>query len=99
MARREREQPGHAELWQQTQLHLADQWSRLRLIEVTQSVVTMAGDYAAVFALRGFDAVQLASAQALQVALPGPGTFLSFDRRLNRGAKLLGLSVPDWVPK
>lgn len=99
LARREREEPGNGELWQQTLLHLTDQWRRLRLIEVTQPVVTLAGDYAVAFALRGFDAVQLASAHALQAALPGSWTFLSFDRRLNRGAKLLGLQMPEWVPQ
>lgn len=99
LARRERAEPGHVQLWQQSLQHLSDQWRRLRLIEVTQPVVTLAGDYAVAFALRGFDAVQLASAHALQAAMPGPWTFLSFDRRLNRGAKLLGLQVPEWVPQ
>ena len=69
----------------------------MRVIDVTQPLVELAGEYALTFYLRGYDAVQLASARTVQLAAPGSWTFLSFDRRLNLAAKLLGLTVPDRV--
>jgi uncharacterized protein len=97
LARRERDAPASAENWRQARSHLGDLWRRFKIIEVTQPVVVLAGDYAETFALRGFDAVHLASADMAKRASPGAWTFLSFDIRLNRGAKLLGLNVPEWA--
>ncbi len=99
LARREREQPEGAHAWEQARLQLRDVWRRMRVIDVTQPVVELAGEYALTFFLRGYDAVQLASAQTARLAAPGPWMFLSFDRRLNLAAKHLGLSVPGQVPQ
>ena len=62
------------------------------------TLVRLAAQYAEAFALRGFDAVQLASAQTVQLTVPGPLTFMAFDIRHNRTAKRLGLELPPWAP-
>ena len=63
-------------------------------MEVTLAVIARAGDYADVFALRGYDSVQLASAFELQRLSGTPVSFACFDARLNAAARVLGLSVP-----
>lgn len=98
LARRERESPEHAQIWDQSRSELARLWPYLRVMEVTQTVVSLAGDYAETLALRGYDAVQLASASAGQKASAGTWTFMSFDRRLNRAARIVGLAVPAGLP-
>lgn len=97
-ARRERELPSGGRAWEELRRQVRDVWSRMRVVDVTQPLVELAGEYALTFYLRGYDAVQLASARTAQLAAPGSWTFLSFDRRLNVAAKLLGLGVPDRVP-
>jgi predicted nucleic acid-binding protein len=98
LARREREAPLAAAALAEARRRLGVDWPLLRLVEVTQPVVERAGELADAFALRGYDAVQLASAEAVWRVLGGPLVFLSFDRRLNRAARLLGLSLPDGIP-
>jgi predicted nucleic acid-binding protein len=56
-----------------------------------------AAELAEGFALRGYDAVHLASAERVRLGLPAT-RFVSFDRNLNRAAKLLGFALPDFVP-
>jgi len=56
-----------------------------------------AAELAEGFALRGYDAVHLASAERVRLALPAT-RFVSFDRQLNRAAKLLGFALPDFAP-
>lgn len=56
-----------------------------------------AAELAEGFALRGYDAVHLASAERVRLSLPAT-RFVSFDRNLNRAAKLLGFALPDFVP-
>jgi predicted nucleic acid-binding protein len=74
---------------------LTEDWASIHIVEVTQALVERAGEFAEGFALRGYDAVQLAAAQVLHAALAERVSFLSFDRRLNRAAVLLGLDVPE----
>ncbi len=57
-----------------------------------------AAELAEGFALRGFDAIHLASAERIFRAVPGT-IFLSFDLALNRAAKLLGFPLPNFVPQ
>ena len=98
-ARRERESPlGTAEVWSTARQRLKDDWPALQVVEVTQTLVERAGEYAETFALRGHDAVQLAAGQALRSALTNAPTFVSFDRRLNRAARVLGLPLPEGAP-
>jgi predicted nucleic acid-binding protein len=67
-------------------------------MEVTQMIASLAGDYAETLALRGYDAVQLASASAGDKASAASWTFMSFDRRLNRAARVMGLAIPVGLP-
>jgi len=46
-----------------------------------------------VFALRGYDSVQLAAAHELHVNAEQTVVFASYDRRLNQAAQLLQLEV------
>ena len=72
---------------------LARDWPHFLIVEVTQAVVERAGEFADTFALRGYDSVQLAAAYEILAAAPGEVTFASFDNRLNKAAKVLGLNV------
>lgn len=65
-------------------------WSATRPVELTSAVEQDAGQLAARHALRGVDAVHLASA----LALSQPGLILAaWDRRLRTGAQAAGLAV------
>lgn len=61
------------------------------------TLLERAAELAEGFALRGYDAVHLASAERVRLALPAT-RFVSFDHHLNRAAKLLGFALPDFVP-
>lgn len=93
-ARRAREKPPEADLVENAKLVFARNWPRLAVIEVSQSLVERAGDYADTFALRAYDAVQLAAAQELAMPLRAPLVFACFDSRLNKAARALGMQVP-----
>ena len=98
LARREREFPAAEATWSLARDRLARDWPAFHVIEVTQALVAQAGEFASVFALRGYDAVQLAAGRSVQAALDAPPMFLAFDRRLNRAARLLGLGLPADAP-
>jgi len=74
---------------------LAADWPALHVVDVNQTVAVRP-EMAEALALRARDAVQLAAADAARNALAEPVTFASFDRRLNRAARLLGLDLPAW---
>ncbi len=93
LARREREMHLEGGGWEVAKANLDAHWEQLRLLDVTDSVVRLAGDLADLFGLRGYDAVQLASARALAQTSPNPVHFVCFDRRLNRAAKFLGMPL------
>lgn len=64
-----------------------DYWGSIRPVELTESVTDRAGHLAGQFALRGADAVHLASL----LAVGGADTvFAVWDRRLREGARLAG---------
>lgn len=73
--------------------------SRYEVIEITESVVDTAMRLAETYALRGYDAVQLAAAlelQSVRAALGLPTLiFVSADQRLNAVAATEGLPVED----
>lgn len=72
-----------------------DFWAATRAVELTESVTADAGELAGTHALRGADAVHLASALAL-------GTddilFAAWDARLRTGAESAGLRLAPAVP-
>lgn len=62
------------------------------------ALLERAAELAEGFGLRACDAVHLAAADRLRLALPGL-RFVCFDRNLNRAARLLGLQPADFAPQ
>ncbi len=92
VARRGRESATDQSLLEQVKHAFATDWKHFVVLEVNQLLVELAGEYADAFALRAYDAVQLASAARLRDQVDGI-RFACFDRRLNQAAGLLGLQV------
>jgi predicted nucleic acid-binding protein len=68
-------------------------WRSFSVVNVTQEVVELAADLAEDKALRGYDAVHLASAVLLLHRTGQPVRFLSWDRRLNEAATEMDLTA------
>ena len=67
--------------------HFEAQWLAFLALDVTAAVTREAGEFAERYALRGFDALHLASfAEIARRAGPATSEFSSFDDRLNRAA-------------
>ena len=92
-ARRAREVPTDDGALLSVRQTFSDNWERLDIVEVSQSVVERAGEYADTFALRAYDAVQLAAAAEFALFLDEPLGFACFDLRLNKAARALGMQV------
>jgi len=73
--------------------YFENSWLTYSIREVTEPLVRLAGDLAAKHFLRGFDAIHLASAVALQHELDEPITFSASDGRLVEAAELEGLTA------
>lgn len=93
VARRGREAPGDQLALEEVKRHFAEDWSRFLIVEVSQNVVEMAGEYADIFSLRAYDAVQLASAARLRDRVDPALKFACFDRRLTKAASTLGMQI------
>ena len=93
LARLQREDPVNNEGIEQARQHLIQSWKTFTIVEVNQPLVETAGQFADVFALRGYDSVQLAAAHELHVKAEQAVLFACYDRRLNQAAQLLKLSV------
>jgi len=91
LARRARENPADAELITAVGTRLRSDWPAYAIVEVTQPLVELAGEYADTFALRGYDSVQLAAARILQEASDEEFHFAVFDTRLQKSASVLGM--------
>jgi predicted nucleic acid-binding protein len=94
LSRRAREAPEDAAAIETAKQAFAADWPHCVVIEVSQAVVERAGDYADTFALRGYDAVQLAAAQILAEESGETCAFACFDLRLSKAARVLGLAAP-----
>ncbi len=68
-------------------------WESFMRVELSPSVVRLAGETAETYELRGFDSIHLASALWLRDRTGIPYTFTAFDQRLHDGATRAGLSV------
>ena len=68
-------------------------WPSIIRVEVNESIVTQAGSLAWQHGLRGYDAVQLASALAWEAALGGVVTLATFDKQLWAAARAEGVIV------
>lgn len=71
-------------------VELDQAWVEASVIQVDGSLAVQAGEVAASTGLKGADAVHLATALA---ALDGGDLFITWDRRLSRAARDLGLAV------
>lgn len=92
LSRRAREVPEDAAVIEQAKVALAQDWPHFVVMDVNQALVELAGEYADAFALRGYDSIQLAAAfEAGRIAM-SPVCFACFDARLNKAAKMLGLT-------
>ena len=69
-------------------------WQTFNVIQPMETSVRRAGWLCDQFALRGFDSIHLAAAEAISLSvMQGTTQFASFDRKLNKAAYALGLSV------
>ena len=92
LSRRAREVPVDAPLIEQAKSALAADWPHFVVLEIDQTLVELAGEYADTFALRGYDSIQLAAAVETGRIAQTPILFACYDLRLNKAAKVLGLS-------
>lgn len=92
LARRSREQPAAAAALAAARQRFMSDWQSLLIVEITQPVLTLAGDYAEAFALRAYDSVQLAALQTLRQQSGEELRFACFDARLVKAAAVLGVA-------
>ena len=92
LSRRAREVPKDAFTIEQAKAALVADWQHFVVLEIDQPLVERAGEYADTFALRGYDSIQLAAAFETGRISQLPIFFACFDTRLNKAAKLLGMS-------
>lgn len=95
LARRAREDTEAEDQIESARQALKEDWTDFLVVDVKQSIVEIAGEFADTFALRGYDSVQLATARFVQQETELPVKFACFDKRLNRAALLLGMEVPS----
>ena len=86
-ARARREARLSAQIYRRIVEAFVEDWPRYISVEVTDRLVKNAGDLAAHRALRGYDALHLASALSLCQQVTVSVTFLAFDRELTLAAK------------
>jgi predicted nucleic acid-binding protein len=86
LSRRAREVPEDA-----AKAALAADWPHFVVLEIDQTLVELAGEYADTFALRGYDSIQLAAAFETGSVSQTQIFFACYDIRLNKAAKLLGM--------
>lgn len=91
LSRRAREVPEDAMVIEQAKAALAADWPHFVVLDIDQSLVECAGEYADTFALRGYDSIQLAAAFEAGRVSQSAIFFACFDMRLNKAAKLLGM--------
>ena len=92
LSRRAREVTEDAETIGHAKAALATDWPHYVILEIDQPLVERAGEYADTFALRGYDSIQLAAAFETGRISQSPIVFACFDSRLNKAAKMLGMS-------
>jgi predicted nucleic acid-binding protein len=91
LARRSREWPQDVPGIMLARQRVIDDWPSYLALDVTQTLVELAGDYADAFALRAYDSVQLAAVRTLHQELPREVRFACHDSRLVKAARLLGI--------
>jgi predicted nucleic acid-binding protein len=85
---------------QRAQRRFAREWPDFVRVPVTEALVARAADLAWDHALRGYDAVQLASALTSQESIGQEVVLATYDRQLWDAAPRVGLHAwPDKLPK
>jgi len=93
LARRAREVPKDRSVIEAVKMAFSSDWPHYIVLEITQTVVERAGEYADTFALRGYDSVQLAAAFEAGRITGATIDFACFDVRLNKAAQILGMQA------
>ena len=70
-------------------------WESYFVVDVSDALVKLGGQLAERHALRGFDAIHLASAVIIRKQGDRPVSFSCFDTPLTRAAKREGLTIPS----
>lgn len=91
LARRLRENPADGGSIETARARLKVDWPRYAVVEITQPMMELAGEYADTFALRGYDSIQLAAARTVQQVTAEEIHFACYDSRLQKAAKVLGM--------
>ena len=81
-----------ADLLERVKKEFESTWEGLQIVAIDESTVRRAGGFAETYSLKGFDAVHLASADALRQNF-GPITFGCFDADLSRAASSCGMML------
>ncbi|MCX8103868.1 MAG: type II toxin-antitoxin system VapC family toxin [Candidatus Bipolaricaulota bacterium] len=92
-ARKSREGSVPSEIYAQMVADLDSDWENFFIVEVSQNVVRVGSGLAERHALRGFDALHLASALVLRKRTKLPVAFSCFDDVLLQAAEAEGLRV------
>ena len=92
-ARLARERPVSSRLHRKRVTQLDRDWEHYVVVELTPGVARRSGELAELRALRGFDAIHLASALWLHSAYSRGIDFMAFDRRLAAAATAAGLRL------
>jgi predicted nucleic acid-binding protein len=80
--------------WHRARVDRLDRdWEQYARVELTPAIARRSGELADEYALRGFDAIHLASALSLEPLAPDAMAFAAFDRRLAAAATAAGLAV------
>jgi predicted nucleic acid-binding protein len=82
-----------AESGRGAQRAFASQWTDIARVPVTESLVSRAEALAWDYALRGYDALQLASALTFQESAGTAVTLATFDRQLWKAGRKAGLPI------
>ena len=73
-------------------------WRHISQVQLDDALLERAAELAEGFGLRGYDSVHLAAANRIRDAVGEQLVFASFDERLNRAARLIGIHLPAFVP-
>ncbi len=95
-ARKFREHGLTAKAYREILQYLDQDWESYFVIDISDSLIKLAGQFAEKHALRGMDAIHLASGVTLHRARERTVTFSCFDDRLIRAACKEGLSKNEY---
>ena len=96
--RKKRETEGSSSLFKNILRTFRKDWESFVLVEVTSTLNDRIGKLLETYALRGFDAIHLASALTIHQTNPGDFIFACYDQKLLQVAQLNGLqTLPEKI--